>query len=422
MLCFPATHWTLRWAAVLSLGAIALAAAPAAPAAPVAPVETDTFRLALDPGARDRIRTPLEFTLPLPDRLRDAPAVRATPLDEAGQPTGETMQATVSARTVTLAWVEPSLAAGVVTHRTVRLDRAPLPTASGPADVFHFGNGPDWRELRYGDQPVWRRSFGFDATRHEDTLRPSLQLAGFHDEGFVTKGGGGLYPRQRGLFLGWSQTGFEGRAYDFWNCDTVLQHQTGFVAGRDLAGAVAARDAAVTEWLAPDGRALLRDTREFTAWHTGAAELVLDAVVSLEAPIGPVTLGGDAHHSGFQLRLANEVRDHAVETYFFHSTGAHAAGPDLWDHAQWVAMVFRIGPRTYTLTDLSHPSNPGPTRFATRDYGRLGTSFAATIPAGKTLILRHRFLLQEMPLHALTVATQAERYLDFADPVKITLP
>ncbi len=134
-----------------------------------------------------------------------------------------------------------------------------------------------------------------------------------------------------------------------------------------------------------------------------------------------MTLGGDAHHSGLQLRMANEVRDHAVETYFFHSAGAHAAGADLWDQAGWVAMVFRIGPRTYTLTDLSHPDNPGPTRFATRDYGRLGTSFAATIEAGQTVVVRNRFLLQEMPPRALTVASQAMRYLDFADPVRIRI-
>jgi hypothetical protein len=148
---------------------------------------------------------------------------------------------------------------------------------------------------------------------------------------------------------------------------------------------------------------------------------VLDTVVALEAPGGPVTLGGDAHHSGLQLRVANEVRDHAVETYFFHSAGAHSAGPDLWDQAEWVAMVFRIGPRTYTLTDLNHPKNPGPTRFATRDYGRLGTSFAAKVQVGQPLLVRNRFLLQEMPAHDLTVASQAKRYLDFADPVRIRI-
>jgi hypothetical protein len=212
--------------------------------------ETDLFRLALDPGPHDRIRTPLAFTLPLPDRLRGAAAVVATLLDDSGQSTGESIQASVADDEVTLYWVEPALAAGVVAHRTVRLGRAALPSVTGPADVFRFTSGPDWRELRYGDQPVWRRNFGFGAARSEETLKPWLHLAGFHDEGFVTKGLGGLYPRQRGLFLGWSRTGFGGRTYDFWSCGDVQQHQTGFVAGRELTGAVAARDAAVTDWLA----------------------------------------------------------------------------------------------------------------------------------------------------------------------------
>jgi hypothetical protein len=383
--------------------------------------EADTFRLALDPGSHDRIRTPLTFTLPLPDRLRGAAAVVATLLNEAGQSTRESIQAAVGSDGVALYWVEPALAAGVIAHRTVRLERVALHAAAGTADVFRFTSGADSRELRYGDQPVWRRSFASDAVHREDALRPWLHLAGFHADGFVTKGSGGLYPRQRGLFLGWSHTGFAGQTYDFWTCDGVQQHQTGLVAGRDLTGAVAARDAAVTDWLAPDGRVILRDTREFTAWHTGAEELVLDTVVELAAPNGPVTLGGDAHHSGLQLRVANEVRDHAVETYFFHSAGARSAGPDLWDQAGWVAMVFRIGPRNYTLTDLSHPSNPGPTRFATRDYGRLGTSFAATVQVGQPILVRNRFLLQEMPTHDLTVASQAMRYLDFADPVRIRI-
>ncbi len=397
-------------------GMIALALALGA-----ARADPNEFRLALDPGDHDRVLTPLAFTLLLPDSLRGASYVTATLLDGSGQPTHEPIQAAVAEDQVTLFWVEPALAAGVVSHRTVNLARARAPSAADVADGFRFIAGPDWRELRYGDQTVWRRSFGFNAAHPQDTPKPWLNLAGFHDEGFVTKGPGGFYARQSGLFLGWNPTRFEGRDYDFWSCESVVQHQTGFLPGRDLAGGVVARDAAVTDWVAPDGRPIVRDTREFTAWHTGAAELVLDTVITLEAPSGAVALGGDAHHGGWQLRAANEVRDHAVDTFFFRSAGARSPSPDVWEQAGWVAMVFRIGARTYTLTDMNHPENPEPTRFATRDYGRIGTTFAATLAVGHPRILRHRFLLQEAAPRTLTVSTQTQRYRDFADPVKIRI-
>lgn len=396
----------------VGLGLLTFAAARGEPA---------DFRLVLDPGNHDRIRSPVSFTTLAPDFLRGASYVTAALLDAGGRPTGELIQAVIAEDQVTLYWVEPTLKAGVPAHRTVHLAAGRAPARGDVTEAFHFANGPGWRELRYGDQPIWRRNFAFDPAQRDDSAKPWLQIAGWHDDGFITKGPGGFYSSQRGLFLGWGRTEFEARTYDFWSCAAVSQRQTGFLPGLELAGAVVGRDAAVTDWLLPDGRIVLRDTREFTAWHTGAAELVLDSVVTLTATQGRVGLNGDAHHSGLQLRVANEVRDRAVETYFIRSPGSRYLAPDIWDRTEWVTMVFRIGSHTYAITDMSHPDNPRPTRFATRDYGRIGTTFEGALAPGQPRILRNRFLIEETAAGALNVATQSARFLDFVDPVKISI-
>ena len=391
-------------------------------AVPLECAEPETIQVTLDPGSHARVRTPVTLVLLCPDSLHGASAVAAELDDGKGARIDRPVQVAAEGDQLTVWWVEPALAAGAPQQRLLRLKPGRPPSRIEVADGFHFAKGPDWRQLRFGDQPIWRRVFAFEPAHLDDTLRPYLHLFGFHEEGFVTKGLGGLYPHQRGLFLGWEKTGFGGKTYDFWSCNGVVQRQTGFLDDRELAGPVLARDSARTEWLAPDNQVVLRDTREYTTWHTAGMEFVLDVTLTLEAPNGPVKLDGDANHGGLQFRASNEVRGRALETSFLRNRGGKRLKGDAWEGLNWATMIFHIGGHAYAVSDMSFPDNPRPTLFATRDYGRLGAFFAATVEPGKPLVSRYRFLLQEVVLRSdVTGATQAARYLDVANPVLISI-
>jgi Methane oxygenase PmoA len=397
--------------------AVGLAAAVALAGAP-----PETIHVTLDPGAHARARTPVTLVLLCPDSLRGVTLVAAELDDEHGVRIDRPVQVAAESDQLTVFWVEPALAAGAPQQRTLRLKPARQPSQIELADGFHFSNGPDWRQLRYIDQPIWRRVFAYEPAHLDDTLRPYLHLFGFHEEGFVTKGLGGLYPHQRGLFLGWERTGFGGKTYDFWSCNGVVQRQAGFLRDREMEGPVVARDSAMTEWLTRDNQVVLRDSREYATWHTLGMEFVLDVTVTLEAPNGPVTLDGDANHGGLQFRASNEVRGRAIETSFLRSRDGKRLRGDAWAGLDWATMIFHIGSHAYAVSDLSFPDNPGPTLFATRDYGRIGTFFAGSVQPGKPLVFRNRFLFQEAAARSdVTAASQATRYWDVASPVAISI-
>jgi len=380
------------------------------------------FRLRLDPGSHARKQTPLSVSLDRPDSLGAAPHVYAQLLDANGVDVGVPVQVEPEGPRLELSWIEPELAANTPAYHVVLLKAGPAPGPVEISDGFHYYSGRDWKQLRYGDQPTWQEVFSFDPEHREETLRPYLHLFGFNDEGYVTKGSSGLYPAQRGLFLGWSKTEFAGASYDFWTCSKVMQRQGTTPWARSATGLVLAREQTSTDWLAPDGRVIARDTREYTTWHTPSGAVILDVSISIEAPGGPIRLDGDPQHGGLHFRAVNEVRDHAVETYFVKSRGTQGGKNDIWDRANWLTMVFRVGKHTYALTDMCHPSNPGPTRFATRDYGRIGTFFAKSVEPGTPLSFRNRFLLTEVTRpNQVTVQTEDAHYSDFADPVKIKI-
>src|SRR5690606_20786060 len=55
-----------------------------------------------------------------------------------------------------------------------------------------------------------------------------------------------------------------------------------------------------------------------------------------------------------------------------------------------------LGGKRYSVVYLNHPGNPrGARHSAYRDYGRFGSFWTATIPAGGTLEIRARFLIAE---------------------------
>src|SRR5689334_3640942 len=74
------------------------------------------------------------------------------------------------------------------------------PTAT--ASPFRFVDGDGYRELHYQGRPIYRYMIKYDPKDRENTYKPFHHVYGFHDEGFITKGPGGMETHHRGIFFG----------------------------------------------------------------------------------------------------------------------------------------------------------------------------------------------------------------------------
>ena len=397
------------------LRAVIIAGVIAAPAA----ADPAAFRLREEAGPHARVASPVTLVTALPARLSHAAALAATLEDDSGRPTAIAVDAFASDGLLELYWVEPTLAAGSSTVRRVIVSAAETPQPPNPTG-FRFVAGQTWRELTFADQPVWRRMYAYDPARHEATYKPYLHLYGFHDEGFITKADGGLYTSQRGVSVGWMQVKTDAKAYDFWHGNGVSQRQTGFDARKERTGTVVGRDCAITEWSVADRPPIVRDTRDFTAWHTRNGELVIDMTLTIEALKGPVSLATDPLHGSLVFRASGDVQSHAAETLVWHSAGGRALPNDVWSQAQWACVVIRPKEVTYALTAMGREGSPAGTVFATRDFGKLSVCFNATIKPGTPLTVSYRWLLQDLSVLPQKPADIELRYQDFANPVTVT--
>src|SRR5688500_4156610 len=105
--------------------------------------------------------------------------------------------------------------------------------------IFRFVDGDGYRDLFFGDKPIYRYMTKYDPADRDNTFKPFHHLYGMHDEGFITKGPGGLYTHHRGLFFGYkTQHG------DFWHCrDGVSQRHQRFLPEREQVDEKSARAA-----------------------------------------------------------------------------------------------------------------------------------------------------------------------------------
>jgi hypothetical protein len=318
---------------------------------------------------------------------------------------------------VIVRWVERKLDAKQSREYDLLLDAATNPRAS--AEAFRFVDGDGYRDLLYGEQPIDRyMTPRYDPADKPTTYKPYLHINGMHDDGFLTKGPGGLDMHHRGVFFG-----FRTQYGDFWHCrqDESQRHDR-YNVDREFTGPVAARDSSVTNWIAKDGKTIARDTREVTAWRTAPDEVLLDFDVTLESLAGDLELGPDPHHGGFHFRASQEVagsetkRDQGKCT-FVRPASAKLVRDDTWSDTPWAAMLFPIQGNPYAVMLMDHPDNPRPTTYSTRGYGRFGAFFKATLPEGKPMHLRYRILVLDGKTHPNPTAEElGPRYEDFVAP------
>ena len=288
---------------------------------------------------------------------------------------------------------------------------------------FHFVDGDGWRELRFGEQPVYRLMTKYDPADRENTYKPFHHVYGFHGEGPITKGPGGSFPHHRGIFFGYNKTPHG----DFWHCkDGVSQRHVEFLADREQVSTDSARTASVTDWVAQDGKAVVRDTRQVTA-RRGAAgdELVLDFEVTLEGQpgTGEMKLDGDPHHAGFHFRAAQEVTGESPDkkqttgglATFILPAGAAEEKNAIVTGADWIGCKFAVQGNPYLVVHMDHPSNPRPVRYSTRPYGRFGSFAPVTLKEGEPLTFRYRVLVIDGKAQADVTREQlAQRFADYS--------
>ena len=282
--------------------------------------------------------------------------------------------------------------------------------AAGCAQKFHFVDGDGYRDLLYDEKPVWRDMIKYDPADHVGTYKAFKHVFAFDSDDFITKGAGGKYPHHRGIFFGYkTQHG------DFWHCPDVSQRHVRHLSDERLATPLAARSTQIVEWIAKDGAAVVRDTRQVTTTQISDTHYVLDFDITVEALTDdPIQLGGDAHHAGFHFRAAQEVAEGEGSATYIRPEGAKHIGNDIWENCDWIHATFPVKGKTYAVTHFDAPTNPRPIQYSSRPYGRFGSFFKGEVAKSKPLKLRYRIIVRDGG-NVLTNEQLAREYKQFSD-------
>ncbi len=391
MYCFMRTSWIL-----LPLLLIA-SCAPGRTRDPR--VGAERFEIEVESGSAARRWTPIECDLPglrLPKR-GGARALRAELVLD-----GHSLPAQVSRSRdgqAQLSFVLPKLEKEHACKLAVELRlRREAPQR------FRWSEKPGQRMLYLDGKPVLSYEFAFDDSSKqslEATKKVFHHVYGLHGEGPITKGPGGLYSHHRGLFLGFNSTRVGKRHFDFWHCvKGATVRAIGKIEGPLLKarGPLWAGDAERIAWVANGTERIVHEERRFQYWDLAKGVRLIDVHLRLSTNKDRVRLTGDPHHGGFQFRAAQFVAEHKDETRYLRNREARLRENDNWDDTRWAACRFRIGERSYLVAHFDHPSNPKPTTYSTRPYGRFGAFFDHVLKKGAPLSLRYRVLIVDPKL------------------------
>lgn len=254
-----------------------------------------------------------------------------------------------------------------------------------------------------------------DKDTHHATYKPYLHVFDADGKKPITKGAGGQFTHHRGIFIGWSKLGFDGKSYDRWhmkNGDIVHQK---FI-DNETQEAVASLTS-VTQWHDNDKKPLLDEERKMSVWtpDEGWARMVIFFESKLTATYGDVSLKGDPEHAGIQYRPADEV-DRKKTTYLFPKEEITAKNIKEHKDQAWIAETYHLGGKVHSVVQFNHPSNPkGTVHSAYRDYGRFGSFFQKDIKKGESLTVRYAFAIVdgELPDRA-EIQKGSDRYAELS--------
>lgn len=313
-------------------------------------------------------------------------------------------------------WIIPSAKAKVTSIWTATMTAG----KTDPKERFSFRDTPGKHlDVALKSKPVTRymyaRDTSTDATKHE-TYKVYNHVFDETGKNLLTKGAGGKYTHHRGIFIGFSRTSANGKKYDTWHMNGVVQKHVKIAS--KTAGPVLGRYTALINWNEGEDKPIISEQREITVYNQGdSAILLLDFRTKLTAVSSDIVLDGDPEHAGCQYRPHNDVAVNKSAKYLFHEAGAK---PRKVKDMPWVGLAYKLNGKQYHVQHLSHPSIPeGNTYSAYRDYGRFGAYFKKAIAKGRTLELRYRFYVAKGPMPGRKEMTQ--RYTAFVKPPIVEL-
>lgn len=243
----------------------------------------------------------------------------------------------------------------------------PAAMAQGAApSEFRWENSAEkgQADLLFGDRPVLRYMYALDTSTKErahETYKVYHHVFSPSTRKIITKGPGGKYTHHRGMFVGFSKTGFEGRKLDFWHCNKgeKLRHVRFLEMAAD---AETGRMAAEIHWTDPDGKPVIVETRTIvaTAIEDGWQ---FDWSTTLTSRRGVIELNGDRQHAGFQYRAAQAVAEENSATYVRpegfpqQSEPYQVGGPVKHTGLNWFAMTYPLDGKTYRVTYFEAPGH-----------------------------------------------------------------
>lgn len=152
--------------------------------------------------------------------------------------------------------------------------------------------------------------------------------------------------------------------------------------------------AAENWWVAPDGKAVLRERRRTAVEALTGGEWLLVADIQLEPAAGEVTFG-KTPFGLIGVRMAKTIGVNDGGGVIRNSEGGVNEKEVLWRRARWVDYSGPVSSAAIDgITLMDHPANPNhPTYYHVRDDGWMGTSLShdapRTIRPGEVLKLRY---------------------------------
>lgn len=246
-----------------------------------------------------------------------------------------------------------------------------------------------------------------DPEHHHDTCKVFHHVRAL-DGTLLTKGNGGRFQHHKGLFVGWNQTRWNGRRFDFWHMPKQeLQVFQRFVAPDQL-GMAAGAQVCEVHWVTPEGEPVVLERRGLQMLAQNEDSYTLHLRNELRAASHEVALGGDPQHAGQQFRSPQAFApDGATKVTYVRPKSAEHHGNDVWTGCDWIAAIQDHGDRTFTILRVEGPTNRGKTTWSTRDYGRFGATRTVKIRKDEPLLLDQFYVIANGRRDATWCQTQA---------------
>jgi len=258
-------------------------------------------------------------------------------------------------------------------------------------------------DILAGDKTLVRYMYEYDTSTDEKkhaTYKPYLHVFDSEGQAPITKGAGGQFTHHRGIFIGWSKLGFNGKTYDRWHMKTgaIVHQEFGDQETKEDVASFVSK----THWHDDNKKPLLDEARKMTVWIPGEgwARMVVFFESRLTAAYGDVSLKGDPEHAGIQYRPANEVNKKKTK-YLFPKEEITTGNVKKHKDLAWIAETYWLGDKAHSVVQFNHPTNPkGTVHSAYRDYGRFGSFFEKEIKKGESLTVNYAFAIVDGELPA----------------------